>query len=171
MLGGALLPLLLPDLDASAAQKADLGLITGSTGKPDASGDPQQYCINIADQAAEARFAWQAKTIGELEKEIDKRIADLEVKRAEYQEWMRRREEMQAKASDHVVSIYAKMRPESAALQLAALEEGMAAALLSKLNARTASAILNEMEPGRAAQLAKAMVEAVRDGEKDGKKS
>lgn len=165
---GALAPLLLLAAAGAAAQKADplepradLGLITGSIGKPEAPGDSQQYCVNIADQAAEARFAWQAKTIGDLEVEIDKRIADLESKRAEYQDWLKRRDEIQAKASDHVVGIYAKMSAESAALQLTVLDGDMASAVLSKLNARTASAILNQMEPGPAARLAKQMVDAV----------
>lgn len=154
---------------APAALKADLGLITGSIDSPSAITDPQRYCVNIAEQAAEARFAWQAKTIAELEKEIDKRIADLEAKRAEYQDWMKRREEILAKAENHLVNIYAKMRADAAALQLAALDDDMGAAVLAKLNARTASAILNEMEPGRAAQLTKAMVDAVRGAQTEKK--
>ena len=150
--------------------KADLGLITGSTTPIEPQSASQQYCVNIADQAADARFAWQAKTINELEKEIDKRLAELETKRAEYQEWTKKREEILAKASEHVVSIYAKMRADAVALQLAVLDDEIASAVLVKLNARTASAILNEMEPGRAAQLTKAMVDAAR-GAPAGKKS
>lgn len=150
--------------------KADYGLITGSTMPTAPQTSSQQYCVNIADQAADARFAWQAKTINELEKEIDKRLAELEAKRAEYQEWAKQREEILAKASDQVVSIYAKMRADAAALQLAVLDDQIASAVLIKLNARTASAILNEMEPGRAAQLARAMVDAAR-GTAAGKQS
>jgi flagellar motility protein MotE (MotC chaperone) len=155
---------------APAIFKSDLGLITGSTTPAEPQSASQQYCVNIADQAADARFAWQAKTISELEKEIDKRLAELEAKRAEYQEWAKEREDTLARASDHVVEIYAKMKAESAALQLAVLEDQIAAAVLSKLNVRTASAILNEMEPGRAAQLTKAMIESSRGGAA-GKKS
>ena len=144
--------------------KADLGLITGSitaTASRDRS-ESQQFCINIADKAADARFAWQTKTIAELEKEIDKRISELDSKRAEYQEWLKNRDELLAKAEGHVVEIYAKMQTEAAAQQLAALDDDVAAALLAKLNARKASAILNEMEPGRAAQLTKAMVNSTK---------
>ena len=150
--------------------KADLGLITGSTTPIEPQNASQQYCVNIADQAADARFAWQAKTINELEKEIDKRLAELEAKRAEYQEWSNKREEILAKASEHVVSIYAKMKVDAAALQLAVLDDEIASAVLAKLNARSACAFLNEMEPGRAAQLTKAMVDAAR-GTPAGKKS
>lgn len=156
---------------APAIFKSDMGLITGSITPAETGTASQQYCVNIANQAADARFAWQAKTINELEKEIDKRLAELEAKRAEYQEWAKQREEILAKASDHLVAIYAKMRADSAALQLAVLDDGIAAAVLSKLNARTASAILNEMEPGRAAQLAKAMAEAARGGPAPEKKT
>ena len=49
--------------------------------------------------------------------------------------------------------IYARMRPDAAASQLAAMDEETAAAVLTKLNPRNASAILNEMPPARAARL------------------
>jgi len=151
-------------------QKGDLGLVTGSLGQPDPRSDSQKYCVNIADQAADARFAWQAKTIGDLEKEITGRIEELETKRAEYQEWLKHREEILAKAQDHLVDVYTRMRADAAAVQIAALDDEIAAALLSKLKARVASAILNEMEPGRAAQLTKAMVD-VTQGVPNEKKS
>jgi flagellar motility protein MotE (MotC chaperone) len=146
----------------AAGNKADLGLITGSINAPEAKTESEQYCVNITDKAADARFAWQAKTIGDLEKEIDKRIEELDAKRAEYQQWLAQRDEMLAKAEGHVVQIYAKLRPDAAALQLSALDDDIAAALLSKLSARNASAILAEMEPGRAAQLTKAIVRATK---------
>ena len=149
--------------------KADLGLITGSVTPPEPQNPSQQYCVNIADQAADARFAWQAKTINELEKEIDKRLAELEAKRAEYQEWSNRREEVLARASDHVVAIYAKMRADAAALQIAVLDDELASTVLAKLTASKASAILNEMEPGRAAQLAKAMAASARGADPEKK--
>jgi flagellar motility protein MotE (MotC chaperone) len=156
---------------APSLQKGDLGgLITGSLGAPDMRGDTEKYCVNIADQAADARFAWQAKTIADLEKEIDKRIAELDAKRAEYQQWIKYREEILAQAQDHLVDVFAKMKPESASVQIAALDDAMAAAVLSKLKARTASAILNEMDPARAAQLTKAMVD-VAQGKQGGDKS
>jgi flagellar motility protein MotE (MotC chaperone) len=140
-------------------QKAALGLITGSLDKAPPLGDPQRYCANVADAAADARFAWQAKTIADLEAEIDKRIQELEAKRAEYEGWLKQRDEILRKAEDHMVDIYARMRPESAAAQMAMLDDEMAAALLAKLDGRKASTILNEMEARRAAQLARLMVD------------
>lgn len=156
-----------------AGNKADLGLITGSLNVPEAKTESEQYCVNISDKAQDARFAWQAKTINDLEKEVDKRIAELDAKRAEYQQWLAQRDEMLAKAEGHVVEIYAKLRPDAAALQLSALDDDIAAALISKLTASKASAILAEMEPGRAAQLTKAIVRATKvpNSKDDGKRS
>ncbi len=113
----------------------------------------RQYCVNIANAAAEARFAWQKKTLLDIELELDKRIALLEAKSAEYQKWVTRRDEFVKKARDNLVLIYARMRPDAAAQQLMAMDEETAAAVLIKLDARGASAILNEMEPARAARL------------------
>jgi flagellar motility protein MotE (MotC chaperone) len=115
------------------------------------------YCINIGDQAADARFAWQTETLSALKKELDGKIAALEAKRAEYEEWLNKRNEALNQAEMGIVNIYAKMRPDAASQQLSAMDIPTAAAILHKLNVRSASAILNEMDPERAAQLAKAM--------------
>ena len=122
-----------------------------------AQSDVERYCTAIADAAADAHFAWQAKRLAELQTEIEERIAALEAKRAEYEEWLQRREESLAKAEESVVAIYARMRPDAAAVQLARMDEETAAAVLSKLNSRLASAILNEMDPERAARLTSSM--------------
>ena len=114
----------------------------------------REYCLNIADAAADARFAWQKKMLAEIEQEIAKRIALLEAKTAEYQRWLARRDEFSKKAQDSVVTIYARMRPDAAAAQLVAMDEETAAAVLTKLDPRNASAILNDMEATQAARLA-----------------
>ncbi|BAU89249.1 MgtE intracellular region [Methylorubrum populi] len=120
------------------------------------------YCANIADAAADARFAWQKEQLAAMERQVEERIKLLEEKRAEYEVWLKRRNEFLAKADESVVAVYAKMRPDAAALQLANMPDEAAAALLTKLNARTASAILSEMEAARAANLARAMSESGR---------
>ena len=116
--------------------------------------EARQYCVNIRDVAADARYAWQKSTLEELDKRVAERIAALEEKRAEYETWLKKREDFLTAARDDIVAIYAKMRPEAAAGQLTALDDEMAAALLARLNARASSAILNEMDPARASQLA-----------------
>jgi flagellar motility protein MotE (MotC chaperone) len=117
------------------------------------SGPARQYCINIADAAADARFAWKAKTLAEIEQELDKRIELLEQRTAEFQAWLARRDEFSNRAVKQLVDIYRRMAPDSAAAQLAAMDAETAAAVLSKLDARIASAILNEMQPSQAARL------------------
>jgi flagellar motility protein MotE (MotC chaperone) len=139
---------------AQAAGKSEPGRAT--TNPPEAADarSPREYCVNIADAAADARLAWQKKTLADLEQEIAKRVELLEAKTAEYQRWLARRDEFSKKAQEIVVTIYSRMRPDAAAAQLVAMDEETAAAVLTKLDPRSASAILNEMDPAQAARLA-----------------
>jgi flagellar motility protein MotE (MotC chaperone) len=119
--------------------------------------DARQYCINIANPAADARLLWQKKTVADAEQELDKRIALLEEKTAEYRQWMARRDEFSKKAQDYLLNIYSRMKVEAAASQLAAMDEETAAAILFKLEPKNASAILNEFPAAQAARLAAAI--------------
>jgi flagellar motility protein MotE (MotC chaperone) len=132
---------------------------------PEDAAPGQQYCFNIADAAADARFAWQQKTLLEIEQELEKRVALLEEKTKEYKVWLARREEFVGKAQEGLMKIYARMRPDAAALQIAAMDEETAAALMSKLDARTSSAIMAEMDPQVAARLSGTMAGAARTGD------
>jgi flagellar motility protein MotE (MotC chaperone) len=120
---------------------------------PDATA-VQQYCFNTADPAADARFAWQAKKISEMEAELEKRVALLETKTEEFKTWLARRDEFSKKAQEKLVTFYTRMRPDAAALQLAAMDEETAAAVLTKIDAKAASVVMSEMDPARAAKLA-----------------
>jgi flagellar motility protein MotE (MotC chaperone) len=122
----------------------------------------RQYCVHIADAAAEAKFAWQKKLLTDLGKEIDERVERLEAKTAEYRTWLARRDEFAKRAQDSLVLIYSRMKPDAAALQLAAMDEETAAAVLIKLDVRTASTILNEMDPAQAARLTSTISGAAR---------
>src|SRR5690606_17499569 len=93
----------------------------------------EHYCANIADAAQDARFAWQVKTITEMEKELDKRIAIINEKSAELKAWIEQREKFLEMANDGLVEIYTKMRADAAAQQLAAMNEVTAAAIVMKL--------------------------------------
>jgi flagellar motility protein MotE (MotC chaperone) len=121
---------------------------------PDSGDGVQQYCSNIANFAADARIAWQMKRLGELEAQTKQRIAELEAKEVESKDWIDKRAELMKKAEDGVVAIYAKM------------QDATAAALLTKLNARVSSAILNEMEAGKAARLTELMSGAIAERKK-----
>lgn len=113
----------------------------------------RQYCVNIADAAAEAKVAWQKKALQDVAQDVEKRVARLDAKIAEFQRWVTRRDEFVKKARDGVVLIYSRMRPDAAALQLVAMDEETAAAVMLRLEPKAASIILNEMEPGKAARL------------------
>ena len=118
----------------------------------------RQFCVNTANAAANARIAWQAARLTELTTKLRQRIAELEAKRAEYEDWLHKHDEALQEARKDIVAIYSRMRPDAAAAQLSVMDEVMAASLLTKLNSRVASAILAEMDPGRAARIANAML-------------
>jgi flagellar motility protein MotE (MotC chaperone) len=126
--------------------------------KPDEAPAPstsaaRQYCVNIANAAADARFAWQKKALADIEQALEKRVALIDAKAAELQKWVGRRDEFVKKARENLVLIYSRMRPDSAAVQLMAMDEETASSVLLKLDPRIASLILNEMEPAQAARL------------------
>jgi flagellar motility protein MotE (MotC chaperone) len=131
--------------------------------------DIERFCANTAPLAGEARLSWQTARLRELEAQVDQRLQVLEARKTEFNAWMRKRDEAMRHATESVVAIYVRMRPDSAAQQLAAMEDAIAAAVLAKLPSRAAGAILSEMESGRAARLSRVMVGP--DGEQDGKKS
>ncbi len=132
----------------------------------EASATAKAYCENIADAALDARFLSQKAELTRLEEELAKRTALLEAKRAEYQEWLKRRDEFVNKAEGSLVKLYSKIKPDAAAPQLAALDEEAAAALLLKLSAKTSSAILDQMEAGKAARLVSVMIGAAKPDDK-----
>lgn len=129
---------------------------------PPVTSDVERFCTNIADAARDQRYALQAEELRNLQAEIDARIAALEEKRAEYEEWLRRRETFLAKAQDNVVDIYGRMRPDAAAERLSELGPEMAAGILMKLDARRAGIIMNEMETKAAAGVTSVMASAAR---------
>ncbi|ACK49013.1 conserved hypothetical protein [Methylocella silvestris BL2] len=142
---------------AGEQKKADSAKAGDARASEAKTSEIQQFCGNNAAVIGDARIAWQTARLGELEAQIRRRLAELEAKKAEYESWLQKRDEMMKQAAEGVVMIYAKMRPEAAALQLAAMEEPLAAAILAKLPPRASSAILNEMEAARAARLTRSI--------------
>ncbi|WP_198963988.1 MotE family protein [Bradyrhizobium sp. Y36] len=112
------------------------------------------FCSNVADPAADARLAWQLKELQKAETLLRERIAEVEAKRAEYEQWMALRDDFLKKAEASVVEIYSRMKPDAAATQIAGMADETAAAVLAKLSPRSSSAIFNEMDTARAAHLA-----------------
>ena len=133
-------------------------------GNPAASSaaEIERFCGNIVDAARDRRYALQKIELEKLQGDIDERIQRLEQKRAEYEEWLARRDRFMKQAQETVVDIYANMRPDAAASQLGQLRRETAAAILMSLDARKASVILNEMQIETAASLTGIMVSAAR---------
>jgi flagellar motility protein MotE (MotC chaperone) len=119
---------------------------------PDA--EASRFCANAAPSIAEARIAWETKQLSDLDGQVKQRLADLAKAEVSIKEWVARKDAALKSASDDLVAIYAKMTPEAAATQIAAMDDQMAAAILGKLKAGAAGAILNEMEAERASKLA-----------------
>lgn len=113
----------------------------------------REFCSNIADAAKDRRYALQVQELEKLKKDIDVRVEKLEAKRAEYEKWLKRRDDFLARAEDNVVEIYSKMKPDAAAERLASVDPVLAAGILMKLDPREAGVILNEMKTKPAAEL------------------
>lgn len=113
----------------------------------------EQYCSNVLDAATAAQIAQQKVNLEKAQKQLDDRIALLGSKTEELKGWIKMREEFTAHATDLLVQIYGKMKPEPAAAQLMAMDELVAAAIMSKLSPKTTSFILTEMEAAKAARL------------------
>lgn len=117
------------------------------------------YCANIAHPAAEARFAFQKKTLETLQGEIDQTLIVLEEKRQFILTFEEKQRKQEIIAQKMVVDIFAKMKPDIAARQLEKVDFQTSVSILSQLNVRVASTILNEMQTDTAAAIASAMAE------------
>ena len=115
---------------------------------------PDDYCGNIADKARDARYLLQAQSLKELQKKLEEETAKLEAKRLEVEAVLKRREEEMGKARRELVDIYAKVKPDVAAIQLALLPAETAASVMRQLKPQAASIIMNEMKPEVAAAIA-----------------
>ncbi|MEX6504970.1 MotE family protein [Jiella sp. M17.18] len=138
---------------------------------PKPTTEVEKYCLNIADKAQDARYALQQDKLKQLEGAVSKQIDALEAKRKEYQDWLAERKKFLDSASTIVVDIYAKMKADAAAAQLAQLGTDSAAAVIIRLKARQASDILSQMQPEVAAAITKRIVDKTSSGGETGKPS
>ena len=126
-----------------------------------ASGDEvREFCTNIADAARDQRYLIQKQELETLQKDVDERIKVLEARRAEYEDWLKRRNDFLKTAEGGLVEIYRKMKPDAAAGQLAALDPEIASAIVMKLPPRQSSTILGEMPADKAALLTRIIASA-----------
>lgn len=150
---GALVTLLLATPGASFAQQASpLDQITQE--------EIQKFCTAIAEPARDQRYLMQKQELEKLQADIDSRIETLQTRRAEYEDWLKRRNDFMQKADGQLLEIYKKMAPDAAAPQLQKANVILAAAIIMKLPPRQSSLILSEMDPDKAALVASIMSSA-----------
>lgn len=115
------------------------------------------FCANIADAARDQRYLLQKEELVKLQGQVDERIAILEKRKVEYEDWLKKRNEFLKKAEAGLTDIYKKMPVDAAADQLELLDPNLASAIIMKLTPRQSSLILSEMEARKAAMVAAIM--------------
>lgn len=149
--------------EANSASPAAPKAAAGATVMP-----RDDYCANIADLAADARYMLQMKTLEDLEKKIDQKIVLLEAERAESEAFLKKRNDAIKETRQDLVDIFSKMKPDVAAAQFEILDVETSASILKQLNARVAGTILNEMKTSVAAAITVKMAEPVSGVKLDG---
>src|SRR5690606_1207040 len=85
---------------------------------------------------------------------VEERIAILEARKAEYQDWLARRNEFLVRAEAGLVDIFKTMKADAAAPQLEEMDMEVAAAIIMKMPARQSGSVLSEMDPQKAGMIA-----------------
>jgi len=120
----------------------------------------KQFCTNIADPARDQRYLLQKQELEKLRADIDARMAEMDKRKTEYQDWLKRRDDFLKQAEAGLTEIYKKMKPDAAALQLQDMRIEVASAVIMRLGPRQSSLILNEMDPQKAAVIANIIASA-----------
>ncbi len=130
--------------------------------RQDKADSGELFCDGVVDAAREQRYYLKQQELKALLTSVEERLALLEKRKAEYEEWVRRREDFAKRATTNLVEIYSGMKPDASAVRLAELEKNLAASLLLAIAPRQASAILNEMDEKVAASLTGIMAASAR---------
>jgi flagellar motility protein MotE (MotC chaperone) len=133
---------------------------TSAGGELTSDEEIKQFCSNIAEPARDQRYLLQKQELDKLRADVDSRIAEMQKRRDEYQDWLKRRDDFMKQAEASLTDIYKKMKPDAAAQQLQAVKVEVAAAVIMRLNASQSSLILNEMDPVKAAVIANIIASA-----------
>ncbi|UHS55679.1 MotE family protein [Agrobacterium vaccinii] len=140
----------------SARAQEQVRVTTGDT----SGQEIQQYCTNVIDQARDQRYVLQKQDLEKLQADVDNRIAVMEARKAEYEDWLKRRNDFMAQADANLVNVYKTMKADAAAPQLAEVNPILAAAIIMKLPPRQSGLILAEMDAKKAAMVAGIMSSA-----------
>lgn len=149
---------------AILALLAGFGVAAAAEEKPQdkaahATREDPEYCGTVVRVAASAKIAAQEAKLRELEKLARQRGDELDMKRRELEAAIAKYESLLNKATETLVLVYSKMKPDAAAAQFAVLEDDVAVALLVRLNPKASSQILSEMAASRSAGLIKKLAE------------
>ena len=138
------------------AQPADTQTAAPDAPKPPANAsidEIQRYCSNIIDPARDRRYLIQKQELEKLQGDVDQRLKALDKRKAEYQDWLQKRNDFLKMAEQDLVDMYKSMKPADAAPRLAAADINVTAAILLKLTPRQSGLILAQMDPDKAAKL------------------
>jgi len=144
---------LLANLNTSHAQEAETTATPPALVNLEEDEAVGRFCRNVEAQAETALFELQMQRLEAKKLEINERIDLLEKKRAEYENWLKKRDDFLEQTQNSFIAIISKMKPAAAAEQLALSDDMVAASIILKLKPATASAIMNELPPEKAANL------------------
>ncbi|MGH1418919.1 MAG: MotE family protein [Hyphomicrobiaceae bacterium] len=113
----------------------------------------RDYCISLTDDAKNARLEWQKRDLEKVKKQVEASSNELKKKISELEKWFDRRSMIAKDYEKRLQHIYKQMQPDNAANQLGAMKTGIAKNILLQLGPSEAAAILDEMEPTKAAAL------------------
>lgn len=142
-------------LSGASAQEAAPPAVAGGT-----QDEIRQFCSNIADAARDQRYLMQKQELDTLQSEVNERIVLLEQRKAEYEDWLAKRNEFMKQAEAGLVDIYKTMKADAAAPQLQETPPILAAAIIMKLPAKQSGLIMAEMDPKKASVIAAIMASA-----------
>lgn len=134
-------------LGSATAQEAPKPLVDPASSQDEI----RQFCTNIANPARDQRYLLQKQELEKLQADVDQRLATMDKRKAEYEDWLKRRDDFLKTADLGLVDIYKNMKPDAAAASLNDVKITVAAAIIMKLSARQSSLILAEMDAKKAA--------------------
>lgn len=149
-----------PSAPQSAPQVGQPQLLGAAPSDRSSQQEVQQYCGNIVDAARDQRYLMQKQELEKLQSDVNTRIAELEKRKSEYQDWLKRRNDFLDKAKAGIVDIYKTTKPDDVAQQFDEMDIAVAAAIIMQLPARQSGLILTEMDAKKAAMIVSIMAQA-----------
>ncbi len=113
----------------------------------------RNYCLALKSGAENARLEWQRRDLEKVKTLVQQQTNELKKKISELEMWFGRRQAIAMDYEKQLMHIYKQMQPDNAANQLGSMKVSIAKRILLMLGPGNASAILDEMDPTKAAAL------------------